>query len=243
VRLAGLDIDLPAESTPESFTASRDALVAASRRRAYTSATAEVSETADPASRKQDAEDASEPWARGRGGTRLGRAVHATIQSLAWDATDAEIQAFSRAQAVAEAIPQRAGDVARLARRALDSDAAGRAVAAKRALREVPFAVQSGDVTLEGFMDLVIESQEGLEIVDWKTDQIGWDDVEARVADYALQAGLYVLGLETALSRPVNRVTYVFVSAGREISPGDPQNLAEQARRHLSARAPAPPAR
>ncbi len=238
-KLAGLTVDLPAESTPEAFAASRDVLVSATRRRVYTSATAEVSETADRASRKEDAGDAAEPWARGRGGTRLGRAVHAAIQSLPWDAEDSEVQAFARAQAVAEAIPGRVADVARLVRRALASDAAGRAIGATRALREVPFAVQSGDVTLEGFIDLVIDSPDGIEIVDWKTDQISGSDVEARVADYALQAGLYVWGLQAAVGRPVNRVTYVFVSAGREISPGDPATLADQAQRHLSARSAA----
>jgi ATP-dependent exoDNAse (exonuclease V) beta subunit len=105
----------------------------------------------------------------------------------------------------------------------------------------VPFAVQSGDVTVEGFIDLLIEDVTGLEVVDWKTDQIEESEVEGRLEDYRLQAGLYVWGIQLATGMHVHRVTYVFVSAGREISPGEPQELAESARRHLSTRTVAPP--
>jgi ATP-dependent helicase/nuclease subunit A len=237
---AELEIDEPAERSVGAFEIARLALVGAARGRQFTSATAEVRKGGDPTPEKRDEEDPGEPWARGRGGTRLGRAVHATIQSLPLDADDSLIAAFSRAQAVAEAIPQRESDVTRLVRQALSSEAAGRARAAARALREVPFAIQSGDVTLEGYADMVIETAEGLEIVDWKTDQISPDQIERRLEDYRLQAGLYAWGLGRATGWHVHRVTYVFVSAGREVSPGEPGALAEMAERHLATRTAAP---
>jgi ATP-dependent helicase/nuclease subunit A len=231
--LDGLEVDQPVHASVGELESERLALVAAGRSKRYTSATAEVRETAEKASEKQDEGDSGEPWARGRGGTRLGRAVHAAIQSLPLDAGADLVQAFSHAQAVAEAIPHRASDVARLVTRALASDAASRARSARRAFREVPFAVQSGDVTLEGFADMVIEDG-GLEVVDWKTDQVSNSEVESRLAEYRLQAGLYVWGLETATGMPVTRITYVFASLGRELSPGDPHELSEAARRHLA---------
>jgi ATP-dependent helicase/nuclease subunit A len=152
---------------------------------------------------------------------------------VAWTAGDAEVDAVARAQAVAEAVPERAGDIARLIRRALDSDAAARARAG-RALREVPFALARDGIVLEGFMDLVIDTPDGLEIVDWKTDAIPSSEVERRLETYRLQAGLYVAGLEAATDRTVSRVTYVFVSAGAEASPGDPATLATSALARLS---------
>lgn len=234
--LSGLTVDEPEQATVEGFRAARDDLLGRARRKTFTSATAEVRETKDAGSTKEDDSDESEPWARGRGGTRLGRAVHAAIQSLPMDAGDDMVRAFASAQAVAEAIPDRAAQVARLVRRALDSEAAQRARAAPRALREVPFAVQSGDVTLEGFIDLLIETPEGLEVVDWKTDQIPAADIDGRLGEYRLQAGLYVWGLQAATGRRVHRVTYVFAGAEREVSPGDPQELAEAAMRHLASR-------
>jgi ATP-dependent helicase/nuclease subunit A len=238
--LSGLTVDVPQYGTVGEFKVARDELVARARRRLFTSATAEVRETREGAE-KEGSNDESEPWSRGRGGTRLGRAVHATIQSLPWDADPQMVTAFSSAQAVAEAIPQRANQVSRLVRSALESKAAQRAKAAPRALREVPFAVQSGDVTVEGFIDLLIDDGSGLEIVDWKTDQISPVEVDARLEKYRLQAGLYVWGIQEATGKRVHRVTYVFVSAGREVTLGEPQDLTESARRHLSTRTGAPP--
>jgi ATP-dependent helicase/nuclease subunit A len=216
---AGLHIELPAGSTPETFAERRAELVESARRQRYASA------TSLGALAKNEATDESEPWARGRGGTRLGRAVHATIQTLPLDAGDHLIVPYARAQAVAEAIPDRADEVAELVRRALSSDAAGRARSARRALREVPFAVARDGTIVEGFVDMVIESDDGIEIVDWKTDHLSPADVPERLRSYELQAGLYVLGLEAATGRPVTRVTYVFASAGVEVSPGEPAAL------------------
>jgi ATP-dependent exoDNAse (exonuclease V) beta subunit len=89
---------------------------------------------------------------------------------------------------------------------------------------------------VEGFADLVIEHEDGLEIVDWKTDDVPESAVEARLEKYKTQAGLYVLGLQNATGRPVTRVSYVFVSANREASPGEPAELAAAALRQLRGR-------
>ncbi|HET8943301.1 MAG TPA: 3'-5' exonuclease, partial [Dehalococcoidia bacterium] len=227
----GVRVDDPAATTLEQFDEQRGQLVGASRTQTYTSAT-RLGRTAEA---KEAAEDDTEPWSRGRAGTRLGRAVHAAIQSLPLDPDDVAVEAFSRAQAVAEAIPNRAPDVARLVRAAFSSGAAQRARAASRALREVPFAVALDGVIVEGFVDMLIESPAGLEIVDWKTDRVAGEEVQSRLAEYRLQAGLYVLGIEEATRQRVHSVTYVFVSAGREESPGDPAGLASEARARVAA--------
>ncbi len=224
-----LEVDRAEELTPEEFKKARGKLVATATTRRYTSATG-IGEL-----RKDERDDESEPWSRGRGGRRLGRAVHAAIQSLPMDADDAMIAAFSGAQAVAEAIPHRAGEVEKLVCWVLRSSmAAERARSATRALREMPFAVVVDGLVLEGFIDLVIETEEGIEIVDWKTDQIGPEEVPARLREYALQAGLYVYGLKAALGRLATGVTYVFASAGVEESPGDPEELLKAAEAELA---------
>jgi len=233
----GLAVDPPGSHTPEAFKDAREALVKASQRKKYWSATAIMDERrAVAAEDKNERDDESEPWARGRGGTQRGRAVHAAIQSLPLDAGDAEIDAFSRAQAVAEAIPHREAEVGAMVRWVLrSSQAAVRARAAPRALREVPFAVEENDVVLEGFVDLLIQTYDGIEIVDWKTDQIRPDRITARLEEYRLQAGLYVIGIEAATGQPVTRITYVFADPGIEESPGDPAALAVAARLALAS--------
>lgn len=227
----GVTVDAPPAGTDEAFPEQRRMLVESSRKQTYTSATRLGRE----AEIKEPAEDDSEPWSRGRAGTRLGRAVHAAIQSLPLDPDDGAVQAFSRAQAVAEAIPERAEEVARLVRAAFSSGAAQRAREARRALREVPFALAVDGAIIEGFVDMIIEGPQGLEVVDWKTDRVADADVQSRLAEYELQAGLYVLGIEGATGQRVNSVTYVFVAAGREESPGDPASLAQAARSRVTA--------
>ncbi|MEX0682293.1 MAG: UvrD-helicase domain-containing protein [Dehalococcoidia bacterium] len=220
--LAGLAVDIPT-TTLEAFTAERQALMTAAVTRRFTSATA-------MRDRKEQTKDETEPWARGRGSTRVGRAVHATIQSLSLQPDDQTIAAFARAQAVAEAVPHRTADVERLVRWVVrESEAWGRARGAPRAMREVPFAVAGDGTVLEGFVDLLIETPEGIELVDWKTDQIDAGEMSERLERYALQAGLYVYGVQQATGRAVTRVTYVFASARTEASPGEPGALAEAA--------------
>jgi ATP-dependent helicase/nuclease subunit A len=211
----------------EGFEEARAALVEGSRKLKVTSATA-----LGPALKKETS-DETEPWARGRGGTHIGRAVHAALQIVRWEATDAEVAAVAKAQAVAEAVPDREREVARLVRSALETEAAARARAAQRALREVPFALLLDGVLVEGFADLVIDGPDGLEIVDWKTDDVAAATAANRLREYELQAGLYVLGLEAATGRKVSRLTYVFVRPSLELSPGEPAALASSARRRL----------
>ena len=89
---------------------------------------------------------------------------------------------------------------------------------------------------VEGFADLVIETDAGLEIVDWKTDSVDQSEVEERLQKYRTQAGLYVLGLERALEatgKKVTSVSYVFVTPNIERSPGDPAELAADALQRL----------
>ncbi len=224
---ADLSVEPADAQTAGELAARREALVRAAQTIKYTSATAV---------KEDERYDESEPWARGRGGTRLGRAVHAAIQSLPLDADDTLIEAFARAQAVAEAVPEKAREVARLVRWTLrESAAMQRARSAPRALREVPFAMALDGKVLEGFVDLLVETPEGIEIVDWKTDQVPAEGVAERLRGYELQAGLYVLGIEAATGRTVTAVTYVFASAGVEVSPGDPAALREAARDRLLA--------
>ncbi|MGE0685729.1 MAG: UvrD-helicase domain-containing protein [Dehalococcoidia bacterium] len=225
----GLEVD-PVLVSEEAFIQERAALTATARGQRFSSATA-LGRLNHDEDEEKEREDETEPWARGRAGTHRGRAVHAALQVLPWDADNATIEALARAQAVVEAVPDDAPVIAELLRRGLSTGAATRARTARRALREVPFAFMQDDVLLEGFVDLVIESESGgLEIVDWKTDNVAGAAVEERLASYHLQAGLYVLGLEAATGRRVERVTYVFITAGEELSPGEPASLAAEAR-------------
>jgi ATP-dependent helicase/nuclease subunit A len=236
-RAAAPFVNLEVEAAEEAgLEARRSALVTAAEKLRVTSATALINAAALARDEvKEEREDEGEPWSRGRAGTHLGRAVHAALQTLPWDAAEDAIAAVARAQTVAEAIPGQGAAAAELIRVALASRAATRARTARRALREVPFAFLD-DATrtlVEGFADLVIEHEDGIEIVDWKTDRVPESAVAERLEHYRTQAGLYVLGLQRATGLPVTRVTYVFVSPNREEIFDDLPALVQEAQQRM----------
>ncbi|MCH7746311.1 MAG: PD-(D/E)XK nuclease family protein, partial [Chloroflexi bacterium] len=158
---------------------------------------------------------AEEPWKRGRGGTSIGRAVHAVLQTIDLAAGE-DIEETARAQAAAEGIPQRQAEIARLARNAIGSDVVRRAVSSGRFWREVPVAVPMGDGVLEGFIDLLFEEDGSLVVVDYKTDSLDAEETADAVSRYSLQAGSYALAVQKATGKPVKEVVFLFLRSRRE---------------------------
>ena len=151
------------------------------------------------------------PWQRGRGGTALGRAVHATLQTVDL-ATGAGLDETARAQAAAEGIPERADEVVARSQAALTSSAAKEAAAARH-WRELYVGAPVGNRTIEGYIDLLYESPDGLVLVDWKTDRLGSNSNQVEItAKYARQLGAYADVLKQALGRSVVRAVLVFLS-------------------------------
>jgi ATP-dependent helicase/nuclease subunit A len=145
---------------------------------------------------------------RGRAGTAVGRAVHGVLQVIDFESR-AELESLCQSQAVAEGIVERTGEVCDLVQAALDSDVIGRAIAAGTYWREVYVGVPVGARVLEGFIDLLIETPDGLTVVDYKTDRLGPDD-HALVTDrYRLQGAAYALAVEISLERPVSRCSFL----------------------------------
>ncbi|MBW3603728.1 MAG: UvrD-helicase domain-containing protein [Actinobacteria bacterium] len=149
------------------------------------------------------------PWLKGRYGTAVGRAVHGVLQSVDL-ATGDGLDAVAAAQAAAEGIIGREADVARLAGAALTAPAVREATTCPR-WRETFVATPVGDRTLEGYIDLLYRTDEGLVVVDYKTASSA-DDLDARVARYRTQGGAYALAVQAATGERVARVVFVFLT-------------------------------
>ena len=151
------------------------------------------------------------PWQRGRAGTALGRAVHAVLQTVDLT-TGAGLDATARAQALAEGVAGRQGEVRNLAASVLVAPIVRTAVSSGwDRWREVPVAAEVDGVLLEGFVDLLLRAPSGLIVVDYKTDRAPTGDrLDAAVARYSLQAAAYALALEATLHEPVTRCVFVF---------------------------------
>lgn len=171
-------------------------------------------------SKKADVEEkpeqeSSEPWKRGRGGTSVGRAVHAVLQSIDLASGDG-ITDRARAQAAAEGVPGRQREIERLCRVAVESEIVKRAVASGRYWREVPVAVGNGNGSLHGFIDLLFEEHPGLVVVDYKTDSISDEETPDAVQRYRLQGGAYAHALQELTGKPVAEVVFLYLQPRRE---------------------------
>jgi ATP-dependent helicase/nuclease subunit A len=115
------------------------------------------------------------------------------------------------AQSAAEGVAGQEVVVARLAQSGLATDAATTAAAGQH-WRELWVAAPVGDRLVEGYIDLLYRSAEGLVVVDWKTDQVGSpDELDAKVSRYRLQGASYAAALAAATGEPVARMTFVFL--------------------------------
>ncbi|MGC8471497.1 MAG: UvrD-helicase domain-containing protein [Acidimicrobiales bacterium] len=156
-------------------------------------------------------------WRRGRAGTSLGRAVHAVLQTVDLH-TGAGLDPMAQAHAAAEGVASRWEEVAALARTALESEIVRRAVQG-RFWRELYVGAPFGGGVLEGFVDLLFEGPDGLEVVDYKTDQVRTDAEVARLATrYRLQGAAYAAAVQAATGRPVRRCTFLFLRAGEAVA-------------------------
>lgn len=231
--MASQETEEPApEDTPEARHEWLDERARLLRERARPSA---LSATALAKVVKEEAGVPEEPWRRGRAGTGLGRAVHAVLQTIDL-VTGQGLEDTARAQAAAEGIPDRAAQVARLARVALESDTVRRAVAAARWWREVPVAAPVGETVLEGFIDLLFEEEDALVVVDYKTDVLETaEEIAERTGHYRIQAGAYALTVQAATGRPVREVVLLFLQPRQEVKLRGVPALVEEARDALLA--------
>ncbi|MGH9188613.1 MAG: UvrD-helicase domain-containing protein [Acidimicrobiales bacterium] len=150
------------------------------------------------------------PWQKGRYGTAIGRAVHGVLQGVDL-ATGDGLDAAAAAQAAAEGVPGRERVIVSLARSALVSDIVRRA-AARPHWREVYVGCPLGDGVLEGFVDLLYRDDDGLVVVDHKTD--AWReeaDLDAKVDRYKVQLAAYAHAVGQVVGEPVARAVLLFL--------------------------------
>lgn len=196
----------------ERWERERNDLVMALSRPSYAAATG----LRKPNEEDKPEQEHIEPWRRGRAGTSVGRAVHAVLQSIDL-ATGDGLEERARAQAAAEGIPGREGEIARLARVAVESSIVRRAVASGRLWREVPVAVPIGNGSLQGFIDLLFEEPDGLVVVDYKTDSIVSDETREAIDRYRLQGGSYAHAVSTVTGISVKEVVFLYLQPRREV--------------------------
>jgi ATP-dependent helicase/nuclease subunit A len=169
-----------------------------------------LGEPTDPGLAKAPRDLELPQWQKGRYGTAIGRAVHAVLQSVDL-ATGDGLDAAVAAQALAEGVVDHADTVARLARAALQSDIVQQA-ARRPYWRETYVGTVVEDRVLEGIVDLLYRDDDGLVIVDYKTDAVPAAALASRVAYYRPQMAAYATAIEAATGEPVHRCVLLFLT-------------------------------
>ena len=178
-------------------------------------------------------------WQRGRYGTSVGRAVHAVLQLV--ELTDARnLDALSSSQAAAEGILGRQRLIAALARSALTCPIVQLAGAGAPSWRELFVAAPLGDTLLEGYVDLLVRTPDGLVLVDYKTDHAPDESsMHAKVLLYRAQLATYGVALQTVLGEPIVEARLIFCRPGgaSEVPVPDWDVAQSDLRRQLAGRA------
>jgi ATP-dependent exoDNAse (exonuclease V) beta subunit len=155
---------------------------------------------------------------RGRAGTAVGRAVHGVLQLVDLETGDG-LDNLAQAQALVEGVADRVGEVSALVTAALESELVQRAVSGGRYWREVYVGVPVGERVLEGFIDLLFETPEGLYVVDYKTDRL-FDDEDAvlKAQHYELQGASYATAIRAVLHRPIAGCAFLFLDSSGAVA-------------------------
>ena len=149
---------------------------------------------------------------RGRTGSAIGSAVHAVLQLIDL-ANPGDTHELVVQQCEIEGISDRTGIVRRLVEAALASTAV-QAAAQHPHHKELFVAAPIDSRVIEGYVDLLVETPEGLVVVDYKTDSVRTEaDVDAKLAAYELQAAAYAVALETVTGQSVVDCRFVFCTA------------------------------
>jgi ATP-dependent helicase/nuclease subunit A len=129
--------------------------------------------------------------------------VHAVLQDADL-ATGADIEVLTKAQCAAEGIFGMEPTVAALCRSALQAPIVAAAAAGAEHWRELFVVSELAGTVLEGYIDLLVRTPDGLVIVDYKTDQ--WRpgaDQASRLARYRHQLAAYGRALGALLDEPI----------------------------------------
>ena len=181
----------------------------------------------DPADRVPAAPVPVEPGPAADGtrsgfGPALGSAVHAALELADFDRPDGPgrgdgVARLARACALEWGVANLADEVERRVRAALDSETIDLARRVPHH-RELYVAAPAGSATVEGFIDLCLETDDGLLIVDYKTDHLAEPgSVAAKLADYRLQGATYGVLLAQITGRPIAGCRFLFVGSDEVI--------------------------
>ena len=163
-------------------------------------------------------------------GTDYGNAMHAAMQylDLSKCKSEASIQSeLRRLQEVKILSPEQIALVSiRQIMQLLDSVIGKRILASKHILREFKFSIledaenlpsqDAGDkILLQGVIDCAIIDDDGITIIDFKTDRVTPSTINERAQHYRSQVEIYARALSKIYEKPIKSAFLYFFSVGK----------------------------
>ena len=138
------------------------------------------------------------------GGAALGSTVHRALEILdLGQTTDQAVNQAITAACAELRVPHLAGEARPRVQAALTAPIIQLA-ATRRHWKEVPIIAEIGGRTVEGIIDLIIDTDDGLVIVDYKTDSTrSAADIETKVRHYTPQIRAYAQALALATGQKI----------------------------------------
>jgi ATP-dependent helicase/nuclease subunit A len=141
---------------------------------------------------------------------RIGRAFHAVMEFVDFRGERPLEQLVNKA-CRDEGVGESAEEVLQLVKTTLGSKIIMQAVRSGNYHREFQFSIDIDGKFYNGAVDLLYKDEEGLVIVDFKTDKVSGKTPESAVKNYADQAGIYRKAIEKLTGSPVKKILYYFV--------------------------------
>jgi ATP-dependent helicase/nuclease subunit A len=208
-------LDLPARQT---FLTGRDALQQRVRRSLPVTASG-LSGQDDESPRDEltttvdSAEQADQPVhlrAPSAGGATLGSAVHRVLELVDFGADEQRVRRIAAAVTAELEAPHLHAETVRRVEVALRSDLL--TMVGSDVWKEVPICAPVGERLIEGYIDLVVTTPDGLLVIDYKTDSVASDeDMAAKVAHYTPQLRAYAGALKSATGLHVAGAALLFI--------------------------------
>ncbi len=144
-----------------------------------------------------------DPVRRTRAGTSFGSAVHGVLELIDPTSPD-QANGLAAIQAFVEGVEHDGPVVATLAKHALASDIIKEAASAQR-WTELFVCGELDGTLCEGIVDLLFEADDGLVIVDYKTDNVTAAEFAAKAVEYRFQVASYARLVKAITGRDVVR--------------------------------------
>ena len=150
------------------------------------------------------------PVTKGEGAI-FGKLVHRLFERLDWSRPDlledlAQIE--GKGIGASGSMRKKAGE---MVREALKSPLLQRVIKLGRYQKEVPFSYKDNGTLFEGVMDVVLKEEDGLTVLDFKTDLVEKNDLNSKIEHYKPQAKVYSDAIRTIFGKPPKEVILFFL--------------------------------